>query len=152
MLGKIVLSPMKTICMKCKLYYLGKIRKKKSISWICPESTKDWPLSCWINKDATPMSNFQPMPCPLLIFSQSDYLIRTVAINSLLNGKQCRSRSVGFFRSQLIWIYSFKRQGISTFGRTRVKMSLARWRTIVLIRGKFLLVVASPIIPCLWNN
>ena len=24
----------------------------------------------------------------------------------LLNGKQCRSRSVGFFRSQLIWIYT----------------------------------------------
>ena len=24
----------------------------------------------------------------------------------MLNGKQCRSRSVGFFRSQLIWIYT----------------------------------------------
>ena len=24
----------------------------------------------------------------------------------LLNGKQCRSRSVGFFRSQMIWIYT----------------------------------------------
>ena len=24
----------------------------------------------------------------------------------ILNGKQCRSRSVGFFRSQLIWIYT----------------------------------------------
>ena len=45
------------------------------------------------------------MPCPLLIFSQSDFLIQIVAINSH-NGKQCRSRSVGFFRSQLIWIYT----------------------------------------------
>ena len=44
------------------------------------------------------------MPRPLLIFSQSDYLIWIVAIKSH-NGKQCRSRSVGFFfRSQLIWI------------------------------------------------
>ena len=24
----------------------------------------------------------------------------------ILNGKQCRSRSVGFFRSQLVWIYT----------------------------------------------
>ena len=46
------------------------------------------------------------MPSPLLIFSQSGYLIRNVAIHYILNGKQCRSRSVGFFRSQLIWIYT----------------------------------------------
>ena len=26
--------------------------------------------------------------------------------NHILNGKQCRTRSVGFFRSQLIWIYT----------------------------------------------
>ena len=39
-----------------------------------------------------------------LNFSQSDYLIRIVAIIHIHNGKQCRSRSVGFFRSQLIWI------------------------------------------------
>ena len=45
------------------------------------------------------------IPRPLLIFSQSDYLIRIVAINSN-NGKQCRSRSVGFFRIRLIWIYN----------------------------------------------
>ena len=38
----------------------------------------------------------------------------------ILNGKQCRSRSVGFFRSQLVWIYSLQRQGISGFSRTRV--------------------------------
>ena len=52
------------------------------------------PLSCWIK-----------MPCPLLIFIQSDYLIQVVDTDSH-NDKQCRSRSVGFFRSQLIWIYS----------------------------------------------
>ena len=42
------------------------------------------------------------MPHPLLIFSQPDYLIHI----HILNGKQCRFRSVGFFRSQLIWIYT----------------------------------------------
>ena len=45
-------------------------------------------------------------PRSLLIFGQSDYLIQFVDINSILNGKQCRSRSVGFFRIQLIWIYT----------------------------------------------
>ena len=39
----------------------------------------------------------------------------------ILNGKQCRSRSVGFFRSQLIWIYTVCNLAISGFSRTRVK-------------------------------
>ena len=56
------------------------------------------------------------MPHQFLIFSQSDYLIETVQvqISWLLQNliwictwsKQCRSRSVGFWRSQLIWIYT----------------------------------------------
>ena len=46
------------------------------------------------------------MPCPLPIFSQSDYLIQIIDIKSYMNDKQCRSRSVGLFRSQLIWIYT----------------------------------------------
>ena len=47
------------------------------------------------------------VPRPLLIFSQSDYLILIVAIKiHILNGTQCRSRSVGFWRSQMIWIYT----------------------------------------------
>ena len=29
----------------------------------------------------------------------------------ILNDKQCRSRSVGFFRSQLIWIYTVSKDG-----------------------------------------
>ena len=45
------------------------------------------------------------MPCPFLIFSQSDYLIQVIQIH-ILNHKQCRSRSGGFYRSQLIWIYT----------------------------------------------
>ena len=45
------------------------------------------------------------MLCPLLIFSQSDYFRLLIQIH-ILNDKQSRSRSVGFFRSQLIWIYT----------------------------------------------
>ena len=40
----------------------------------------------------------------ILIFSQSDFLIKVVDTNSH-NGKQCRSRSVGF-KSRLICIYT----------------------------------------------
>ena len=40
----------------------------------------------------------------------------------ILNDKQCRSRSVGFLRSQLIWIYTVcKAKSISGFSRTREK-------------------------------
>ena len=45
------------------------------------------------------------MPHPLLNFNQWDYWIQVVDTNSH-NAKQCRSRSVGFWRSQLIWIYT----------------------------------------------
>ena len=41
-----------------------------------------------------------------------------------LNGKQCRSRLVGFWRSQLIWIYTLlQSQDISRFSRTKVNIS-----------------------------
>ena len=54
------------------------------------------------------------MPCPLLIFSQSDHLIQIFFLIQIhiLNVKQCRSRSVGFFRSQLIWICMFAKTGL----------------------------------------
>ena len=38
-----------------------------------------------------------------------------------VNGKQCRSRSVGFFRSQHLDLHCLQRQEISGFSRTRVK-------------------------------
>ena len=47
----------------------------------------------------------EKMPCPLLILSQSNYLILNFDTIHILNDKQCRSRSVGF-RSHLIWIYT----------------------------------------------
>ena len=51
------------------------------------------------------LSVLNKIPHPLLIFSQSDYLIQVVDTNSHTSW-QCRSRLVGFFRSQLIWIYT----------------------------------------------
>ena len=57
--------------------------------------------------------NFNPchdkqikMPHPLLIFSLSDNLSRLLIHIHILYDKQCRFRSVGSFRSQLIWIYT----------------------------------------------
>ena len=44
------------------------------------------------------------MPRPLLVVSQSDCLIQVVDKNSHTKCKRCRPRSVGFFRSRLIWI------------------------------------------------
>ena len=46
------------------------------------------------------------MPRPLTFYSQSDYLIRIVDINSHTKWQTVQIRSVGFFRSQLIWIYT----------------------------------------------
>ena len=46
------------------------------------------------------------MPHPLLFSAnQITWSILLIKIHILI-GKQCRSRSVGFFRSQLIWIYT----------------------------------------------
>ena len=64
------------------------------------------------NEDATPTSNCQPIrsldqDCSykftywMTNITDPDHLAISVHI---LNGKQCRTRSVGFFRSQLIWI------------------------------------------------
>ena len=41
---------------------------------------------------------------PLLIVSQSDFLMQTVDRNSYTKWQTVQSRSVGFFRSQLIWL------------------------------------------------
>ena len=50
-----------------------------------------------LNKDATPTSNFQPIR-----LLDPGFLIEI----HIFNDKQCRSKSVGFLRSQLIWICS----------------------------------------------
>ena len=41
------------------------------------------------------------MPCPLLIFCQSDYLIQIVDIHS-----HTEQQTVQIYRTQLIWIYT----------------------------------------------
>ena len=46
------------------------------------------------------------MPHPLLIFSQSDYLIRIVAKKLHTQWPTVQIQISGFFRSQLIWIYT----------------------------------------------
>ena len=51
------------------------------------------------------------MPRPFPIFCQSDYLIHVVDSNSNNEWQQCRSRSVGFFRSQLIGSTLFAKAG-----------------------------------------
>ena len=51
-------------------------------------------------------AEWMKMPRPLLIFSKSSNLIQIVDINSYTECKQCRSRSVGVIRSQVIWIYT----------------------------------------------
>ena len=48
------------------------------------------------------------MPHQLLIVSQTDHLLIPIHI---LNDKQCRSRSVGFRRSRLIWTYNVCKGG-----------------------------------------
>ena len=65
------------------------------------------------------------MPHLLLIFSQLDYLTQVVDTKSL-NSKQCRSRSVGFFRSGSTL---FAKQGLSRFSRTRVKENMTLCHT-----------------------
>ena len=55
----------------------------------------------WITRLTFAMLKKIKMTHPLLIVSQSNYLIQI----HLRNDKQCRSRSVGFF-SQMIWIFT----------------------------------------------
>ena len=46
------------------------------------------------------------LPHPLLLLANQIVWSRLLIQICILNDKQCRSRSVGFFRSQLIWIYT----------------------------------------------
>ena len=70
-------------------------------------------------------AEYLKMPCPPLIFSQSDYLSSIVAINS-----QTKWQTV---QIQISWLlldlHCLQRQGISGLSRTRVKVYdiLSRW-------------------------
>ena len=97
-----------------------------STSRKCPEKHLSYVCSVcntahkWANLNPCPAEQIK-MPHPLLIFTNQITWSKLLLKIHTLNGKQCRSRSVGFWRSQLIWIYSLQRQGISGFSRTKVK-------------------------------
>ena len=67
------------------------------------------------------------MPRPLLISSQSDYLIRVlIEIQYLMTNSADPDLKVGFFRSQLIWIYTVKcllRQRMSCLAREWLRVN-----------------------------
>ena len=62
----------------------------------------------------------EKMPRLLLISCQWDYLIRIFDRNSHINDKQCRSRSVGFFRSGSTL---FAKTGHVVFSKRRINSS-----------------------------
>ena len=68
------------------------------------------------------------MPHPLLIFSQSEYLIHVVDTNSHAEW-QCRSRSVGFSEANWSDLHCLKRQGTSGFSRTRFQTRFLQKKT-----------------------
>ena len=66
------------------------------ISWLLQKPT-DLDLHCLQKQGISVFSRTRvKMSRPFLIDSKSDYLIRIVDINSILNEKQCRSRLVSF--------------------------------------------------------
>ena len=74
-----------------------------------------------VNVDPCP-AEYIKMPHPVLVFSQLNYLIQIVDINCILNGKQCRSRMVGFFKPTDLDLHCLQRQDMFGFSRTRVKL------------------------------
>ena len=50
----------------------------------------------------------------------------------MLNDKQCRSRSVGFFRSQLIWVYTVCKDRVH-LGSAGQELSWSWWLTLMCI-------------------
>ena len=84
------------------------------------------------------------MPHPLLIFGQSDYLIRIVAINSHI-----KWQTVQIQISWLLWkptdldLLCLQRQGISGFSRTRVNCTPVNWGWFRLYDGPRQLILAQ---------
>ena len=64
----------------------------------------------WIGEQQLSLAEWIKMPCPLLKFSTCAHSqitwSRLLIPFHIFNAKQCRSRSVGFLRSQLSWIYT----------------------------------------------
>ena len=97
-------------------YVLCRNQKKKNVSIpisLCKPCISLYNMgnkesTFWLSSKLT-LVKLNKLPHPCLIFSQSNYLIQefdTSTHTHVLNDKQCRSKSVSFFRSQLIWIYT----------------------------------------------
>ena len=69
------------------------------------------------------------MPCPLLIFSQSDCLIRIVAINSQTNWQTVQIQISWLFQKPTdLDLHCLQRQGISGFSMIRVNQKAFIWQ------------------------
>ena len=77
------------------------------------------------------------MPCPLLIFSQSDYLIQVVDINFNTEWQTVQIQISWLLKNWLLLkptdldLHCLQRQGISEFSRTRGNISLFFHETII---------------------
>ena len=67
------------------------------------------------------------MPCPLLIFSQSDYLIKVVDTNSNTEWQTVQIQVSCFFQKPTdLDLHCLQMQAISGFSRTRVNLEIRR--------------------------
>ena len=84
-------------------------------------------LQCWIWRDLT-LVLLNKLRCHAYFqFSANQITWSSLLIQThILNGKQCRFRSVGFWRSQLIWIYTVCKNRVypGSAGLGLIKLSL----------------------------
>ena len=67
------------------------------------------------------------------------------------NGKQCRSRSIGFFRSQLIWIYTVWKGRVypGSAGQGLSKVYASNQNLFLIFQPSLTLILLNPSMPCL---
>ena len=66
------------------------------------------------------------MACPLLIFSQSDYLMQVVDMNSNTEWQTVQIQISWLLKPTDLDLHCLQRQGISGFSRTKVKQNLGQ--------------------------
>ena len=87
------------------------------------------------------------MACPLLIFSQSDYLIRIVAINSHTKWQTVQVQISWLLQKPTdLDLHCLQRQGISGFSMTRVNIPLFAYDKVVMAPGKALFTTKKTVI------
>ena len=78
------------------------------------------------------------MPCPFLIFSQSDYLIQIVDTNSYTKWQTVQIQISWLLQKPTdLDLHCLQRQGISGFSRTRVKMHVFTCRECLYIQQPY---------------